>query len=156
MFFVIVSLFASESNLSIKTFLVLPNFFCSPFNLLTFLRRRMFADFLNPSISLTFNVQLNTSSSVFIRKVLEKIISLSRARAVTSLVGKMKVCQSVIYMIAYSKLMDNGFFGNKIFFRKTIDFHEIFWKYFFFRKLCFKFGLLKKFHKFAYFSRYMP
>ena len=29
-------------------------------------------------------------------------------------------------MIAYSKLLDKGFFGNKIFFRKTIDFHEIF------------------------------
>ena len=40
--------------------------------------------------------------------------------------------------------------------RGRIDFHEIFWKYFFFRKLCFKFGFLKKFHKFAYFSRYMP
>ena len=48
------------------------------------------------------------------------------------------------------------FFEKKIFFRKTIDFHEIFWKYFFLIKVCFKFGLLNFFHKFAYLSRYMP
>ena len=46
-------------------------------------------------------------------------------------------------------LMANCLQKFRFFFRKTIDFHEIVWKYFFLVK-CFKWGLLIFFQKFAY------